>query len=157
MRRAAAILMLLPTLALGEEPRAFDCVPQAESEPAFGVLLWQESAFGVPVHCIEGLDLRGLAACAPQGGWGLSDPGEGRLRAVATRPQEALGEGGKVFARVGPSEFVASASVGYGLPLALEVQGETFWRLRMALASGEGAWFGPGREVRFRCVERAGD
>lgn len=157
MRRAAAILALLPAFAHAEEPRAFDCVPQAESGPAFAILLWQESAFGVPVHCIEGLDLRGLAACAPQGGWGLSDPGGGTLRAVATRPQEALGEGGKVFARVGLSEFVASASVGHGLPLALEVHGDTFWRLRMTLASGEGAWFGPGREVRFRCVERASD
>ena len=151
MIRLAAVMALLPLgLAAQEAPVEFDCL--SEDGRAFRVELWQPSEFGAALHCVTGLDLGAVVGCAPQGGWGLSDreaPGE--LAGVALRPRGALVPGGKFFARVGLSEFVASASEGAGLPLALEVHGETFWRMRLVLSSGEGRIFTPDGGMAFRC------
>ena len=86
------------------------------------------------MHCVNAPGLEDLAACAPDGGWGLTDPSRpGTLLRIATRPREAAAQqGAKLFAHLGPSEFVASASEGAGMPLALEVHGPTFWRMRVA-------------------------
>ena len=73
MIRLITVLALLPALAAAQEsPTAFDCL--AEDDRAFRVELWQPSELGGPVHCVVGIDLDGVAGCAPQGGWGLSDP-----------------------------------------------------------------------------------
>ena len=151
MIRFAAVMALVPLgVAAQEAPVGFDCL--AEDGRAFRVEFWQPSEFGAALHCVRGLDLGGIVGCAPQGGWGLTDlaaPGE--LAGVARRPRGALVPGGKFFARVGLSEFVASASEGAGLPLALEVHGETFWRMRLVLASGEGRVFTRDGSVGFWC------
>ena len=151
MIRAAMILALLPALAAAQEaPTSFDCL--AEDGRAFRLELWQPSEFREPLHCVTGLDLGGVAGCAPQGGWGLSDPASpGELAGVVRKTGEDRDAEGKFFARVGLSEFVASASRGEGLPLVLEVHGVTFWRMRMALATGEGAMFTRDGATGFRC------
>lgn len=152
MIRVAAIMALLPLAAAAQEaPVAFDCL--AEDGRHFRVEMWQPSEFGVPLHCVTGIDLGGVAGCAPQGGWGLSDPAAapGELSGVVAKPAEAGRAEGKFFARVGLSEFVASASLGQGMPLALEIHGVTFWRLRMDLATGEGRMFTRDGAVGFRC------
>lgn len=152
MIRFAVVMALLPLAASAQEaPVEFDCL--AEDGRAFRVELWQPSELGSPLHCVRGLDLDGVAACARQGGWGLSDPSNapGELAGVVGRTSEALGAEGKFFARVGLSEFVASASRGVGMPLALEVHGITFWRMRMDLAGGEGTMFTRDGAVAFRC------
>jgi hypothetical protein len=151
MIRFAAVLALLPSLAVSQEaPVALDCL--TEDGRAFRLELWQPSEFGTELHCVRGVDLGIVTGCAPQGGWGLTDPAlPGELAGVALRPRGALVPGGKFFAHVGPSEFVASALVGAGLPLALEVHGDTFWRMRMVLASGEGRMFDREGSVGFRC------
>ena len=152
MIRLIAVMALCPLGAAAQEaPVGWDCL--AEDGRAFRVELWQPSEFGAPLHCVSGIDLGGVASCAPQGGWGLSDPAEapGELGGVAARSAEVVGAEGKFFARVGLSEFVASASQGAGMPLALEVHGVTFWRLRMELATGEGTMFTRDGAVGFRC------
>ena len=151
MMRIAMVVALLPTLAASQEaPVEFDCL--AEDGRAFRVELWQPSDLGVALHCVRGVDLGAVVGCAPQGGWGLTDPAApGELAGVALRPRGALEPGGKFFAHVGLSEFVASASEGAGLPLALEVHGETFWRMRLVLASGEGRIFTRDGSVGVRC------
>jgi hypothetical protein len=151
MMRFAAVMALVPLgVAAQEAPVGFDCL--AEDGRAFRVELWQPSEFGAALHCVRGVDLGAVVGCAPQGGWGLSDPEvAGELAGVALRPRGALVPGGKFFARVGLSELVASASEGAGLPLALEVHGETFWRMRLELASGEGRMFTRDGSVGFRC------
>ena len=152
MIRFAMVMALYPTLAASQEaPVAWDCL--SGDGRAFRVELWQPSQAGTPLHCVTGLDLEGVAGCAPQGGWGLSDPTDapGELDGVTARSAETRDAEGKFFARVGPSEFVASASRGPGMPLALEVHGVTFWRLRMELLSGEGEMFTRDGAVAFRC------
>jgi hypothetical protein len=152
MIRVAVVMALLPPMAAAQEaPVAWNCL--AEDGRAFRVELWQPSEAGVALHCVTGLDVGGVAGCAPQGGWGLSDPAKapGELSGVAAKTAEAMPAEGKFFARVGLSEFVASASKGPGMPLALEVHGPTFWRMRMALATGEGTMFTWEGAVGFRC------
>ena len=151
MIRFAAVVALFPLVVSAQEaPVEFDCL--AEDRRAFRVELWQPSELGAALHCVRGLDLGAVVGCAPQGGWGLTDPAvPGELAGVALRPRGALEPGGKFFARVGPSEFVASASEGAGLPLALEIHGETFWRMRLVLASGEGRMFTREGPMAFRC------
>jgi hypothetical protein len=138
MKRVALVLVLLP-LPLGAQERAtLSCA--AEGAPAFEVTLWNPSEFEMPLHCVNAPDLAEQFACAPDGGWGLTDPaspGEA-LRVAVASPDAASHEGAKLFARVTPSEFVASASAGRELPLALEIAGETFWRMRVSLESGAG-------------------
>jgi hypothetical protein len=151
MIRFAAVMALCPLgVAAQEAPAEFDCL--TEDGRAFRVELWQPSEVGAPLHCVTGLDLGGVAGCAPQGGWGLSDPAgaPGELGGIG-KAQEAIGAEGKFFAHIGLSQFVASASRGVGMPLALEVHGVTFWRLRMEVATGEGAMFTRDGAVAFRC------
>ncbi|NAZ35297.1 hypothetical protein [Rubellimicrobium sp. CFH 75288] len=152
IRGGALLLALAPALAAAQEPALLDCA--TEGGEAFRVLLWQPSADG-PLHCVEWLDLEDVAPCAPQGGWGLTDPdAPGVLASVATDSRVAAAHPGpKFFARVGPSEFVASASSGPGMPLALEVHGDTFWRLRMTLG-GDGSIFTRTGERPFHCARR---
>lgn len=58
---------------------------------------------------------------------------------MASEPGEVSGQpGGKFYAFVGPSQFVASASLGERIPLALEVDDQTFWRLQITLETGQG-------------------
>lgn len=81
-----------------------------------------------------------LVPCAPQGGWGLTAPEElADLVGVATEPGEVAGQpGGKFYAFVGPPQFVASASSGERIPLALEVDDQTFWRIQLTQETGQG-------------------
>lgn len=149
MIRTATILTLLPALASAQEATSYDCL--TGDGRAFRVELWQPHAFGDPLHCVSGLDL-GLAPCAPDGGWGLSDPADADdLMGTTRAPADLRGAPAKFFARVGPSEFVASASIGEGMPLALEVHGITVWRMRLTLATGEGTMFTRDGAVPLRC------
>ena len=111
-----------------------------EAGESYEVTLWNRSEYGLLLHCVNAAALAPVAACAPDGGWGLTDPDMPEaLLGVATEARDAVARpGGKFFARVGPSELVASASVGERLPLALEIHGETFWRMRLTLETGEG-------------------
>ena len=138
MTRVLALLALLPMPLAAQERTTLSCA--AEGGDAFEVTLWNPSELGAPLHCVGAPELEGLFACAPDGGWGLTDPARpGELAGVALEsPDAAAVEGGKLFARVTPSEFVASASMGRELPLALEIAGETFWRMRVTLESGAG-------------------
>lgn len=129
--RGALLVAVLASPAAAE-PRAFACA--LDDGSLFTLALDAPSPDG-PVHCVEAA-LGGGAACAPQGGWGIAGAEGPRL---TTDPAEAAGtDAFRLFARLGPSEFVASASEGPGVPLALEVGGPTFWRLRVALDTGEG-------------------
>jgi hypothetical protein len=133
-----ALLAALPGLAPAQGLERYHCT--FEDGHVMSILLASRSRFDVDVHCVEEERLRTVVAgCAPDGGWGLSaGDGSQDLIDVATDPQGLSHDGGWFFARLGPSEFVASASVGSRPPLALEVAGETFWRLRLTLATGEG-------------------
>lgn len=126
-----AALALIPALSSAE---VIEC--RTASGAGLRVALAQDAGRGLRLHCVEGLDIGPVAACAPQGGWGVSDS-EGRLSAVTTDPHEVATTGGVFWARLGPTEFVASAAVG-ARPLALEVAGATVWRMRLTLATGRG-------------------
>lgn len=149
--RMLAVLALLPLPLVAEERLARSCETGAGG--TVEVTLWNPSEHGGPLHCVEAPELAGLFACAPDGGWGLTDPeAPGELLAVATTPAEAAARpGGKFFADVGPSQFVASASRGERLPYALEVAGETFWRMRVTLETGEGLVETRDGEAAIRC------
>lgn len=151
MRALAAILLLLPG-ALGAQGAARLLCRTAEGAE-IAVLLSAPSRFGAAVHCVEAPELRDrVAACAPDGGWGLSaGDGSQDLLGLAVSARGLAHVGGWFFARLGPSEFVASASVGSRPPLALETAGETFWRMRLTLATGEGVVETPADEVALRC------
>lgn len=141
--------LLLATAAAAQEPQSLLCT--AKDGARFGIMLDAPSDFG-PLHCVEAPSLRDtLVPCAPQGGWGLSAPDGMSLQSVTTDPAQARGERGIFFARLGPSELVASASSGPLPPLALEVAGDTFWRLRLTLATGEGLIATPEGEQAIRC------
>ncbi len=151
MIRLAAVVALLPLATSAQDaPVGLDCL--TDDGRAFRVELWQPSELGAPLHCVTGLDLGGVAGCAPQGSWGLSDPegAPGELNGIG-KTKDARDAEGKFFARVGLSEFVASASRGVGMPLVLELHGVTFWRMRMDIATGEGAIFTREGQVAFRC------
>jgi hypothetical protein len=151
MRRVLAILALLPGPALSQGLDRFDC--RLEDGRALTVLIGTRSSFDVPLHCVEEERLLArVAGCAPHGGWGLSEgDGSQDLVGVATESKGLVHDGGWFFARLGPSEFVASASVGSRPPLALEIGGETFWRMRLTLATGEGVVETAEGEDRLRC------
>jgi hypothetical protein len=136
--RVAVVLALWPTLAAAQGEERLLC--ETAAGETVRVNLSAPSRFDTPLHCVEAPGLRDLVAgCAPDGGWGLSaGDGSQDLAAVATESAGLAHDGGWFFARLGPSEFVASASVGSRPPLALEVAGETFWRMRLDLASGTG-------------------
>jgi len=153
MRAGLALILALalaPVATAAEPARDLRC--EASDGTEFSIALWSASSFDMPLHCVLGLDLGVVGPCAPDGGWGLSDPaGSGELAAIATDAREIDHVGGKFFARVGSSELVASASIGTRIPYALEVAGETFWRLRMTLATGEGALVTAEGETTFAC------
>ena len=138
MKPVLASLVLLPLPLLAQERATLSCA--VEGGDSFEVTLWNPSEHGAPLHCVGAAELEGLFPCAPDGGWGLTDPADpGQLQGVAAESPDAAGHGGgMVFARVTPSQFVASASEGGELPLALEVAGATFWRMRVSLQSGAG-------------------
>lgn len=151
MRRTLAILALLPLPLAAQETQVLACAtPDGER---IDVTLWSPSESG-PLHCVAAAALEGLFACAPDGGWGLTDPAApGRALTLATDSREVQGrDAPKFYARVGPSQFVASASRGTRIPLTLEVDGETFWRLQVTLETGEGWVETPGGgEVPVAC------
>jgi hypothetical protein len=137
-RMTTFALTLLPLPLLAQEWTTLSCL--ADGGEPFEVMLGNPSELGAPLHCLSSHHLGNLGACAPDGGWGLSDPAPpGELLRITEEPANAAAhEGGKLSAYLGPSEFVASASEGPGLPLALEVHGATFWRIRVALETGQG-------------------
>ena len=137
MARAALMLAILPLPLAAQERMSLSCV--GEGEVAVQVTLWNPSEATPPIHCVTSTDLSQIAACAPDGGWGLTEPDvPGDLLGMATDSKVINHVGGKFFARVGLLEFVASASIGAGLPLALEIHDETFWRMQVTLATGAG-------------------
>jgi hypothetical protein len=156
MRRVLLLLALLPGPALSQGADRFDC--RFEDGRELSVLIRARSSFDVALHCVEEERLRAVVAgCAPDGGWGLSaGDGSQDLLAVAAEAKGLAHEGGWFFARLGPSEFVASASVGSRPPLALDIGGETFWRMRLTLATGEGVVETREGEEPFRCDGTAG-
>ena len=142
MKFVTFVLALLPLPALAQEAQDLLCeIEAAGNQQPFGLRLHAPSVWGQPVHCVEAPGLREvLIPCAPQGGWGLTAPDRlDDLTGVATEPREVAGQpGGKFFAFVGPSQFVASASLGERIPLALEVDDQTFWRIQLTLETGQG-------------------
>ncbi len=148
----AASTALWPAFVAAQGHGRLDC--ETDKGEAVSVLLSAQSRFDVELHCVEAPGLRDVVAgCAPDGGWGLS-AGDGSLDLVAVGIDSAglSHEGGWFFARLGPSEFVASASVGARPPLALEVAGETFWRMRVDLASGTGVMETREGETGLNCA-----
>lgn len=146
--RLALALLLAATSAGAQDMARIDCA--TEGGDTFAIVLSAPSRLGPPMHCVSLARFTELTPCAPDGGWGLSGA-DGQL---ATLETEALGlahEGGWFFARLGPSQFVASASVGTRPPLTLEVEGETFWRMTLDLAARTGSMFDEGGETRFAC------
>jgi hypothetical protein len=156
MRRVLFLLALLPGPALSQGTDRFTC--RFEDGRELSVLIGARSSFDVPLHCVEEARLRAVVAgCAPDGGWGLSaGDGSQDLTDVATDGKGLAHEGGWFFARFGPSEFVASASVGSRPPMALAIGGETFWRMRLTLATGEGVVETQDGEEPIRCDGMAG-
>ncbi len=150
-RRLALALALWPALAAAQGEERLAC--ETAAGEAVSVLLFAPSRFDVALHCVEAPGLRDrVAGCAPDGGWGLSaGDGSQDLSGVATDTAGLSHDGGWFFARRGPTEFVASASVGARPPLALEVAGETFWRMRLDLGSGTGVVETAEGETELRC------
>ncbi len=146
--RLLAVLVLLSGPALAQSPAELRCV--AEDGTRMTVRLWVPAADGPATHCVEAPWLAGMASCAPNGGWGLSSP-DGALLGLVTEAREAAHGGPTFFAFDGPSEFVASASTGPGLPLALEVAGPTFWRMRLDRATGQGRVHLPDAALDVAC------
>ena len=143
----ALIALAVAAPAAAEEMRRYECA-DAVGE-TFSMILFSPAEGGEPLHCIRHPRLDAFTPCAPQGGWGLSEEW-GALRSFATGPAPEH-EGYWFFARVGPSELVASASLGTRPPLALEIAGETFWRMRLTLETGEGIVEPPEGEIAVSC------
>ncbi len=147
--RLLAALVLLPGGALAQSPEQLRCLVEDGSRVT--ITLWTPTADGPPTHCVEAPWLAGMAACAPNGGWGLSSP-DGSLLDLVTDPREVTHGGPTFFAHDGPSEFVASASIGPGIPLVLEVAGPTFWRMRLDRATGQGRAYLPDAAFDVTCT-----
>lgn len=92
-----------------------------------------------------------MPVCAPNGGWAVAGV-DGSPDRRTTDPRELTAEAPVLFARRGPSEFVASLGMGPGAPLALEIGGRTVWRMRLSLATGEGVVETAEGEVGLQCA-----
>lgn len=151
----AALLATGATVAAAQDMRTLRC--ESEGGAGFEVQLFgpageAETADVPALHCVFGLALPVAApTCAPQGGLGLSDPDGSGVRFVSRPPPGHVG--GRFFAHVGPSQFVASASWGDRPPLALEVAGQTAWRMRLDLATGQATSYTRDGERALRCMD----
>jgi hypothetical protein len=144
--RLTLALLLVAGAASAQEPQDWACT--AEDGAELRVSLWQPSDLGASLHCVEaGLPQGEL--CAPDGGWGLGGPDGLALTQGLGRPTTT---------GFGSSPCRAFAVRGLGVAGHAPAPGaggrrETFWRMRLDLATGSATTYARDGSQSYDCAE----
>lgn len=131
-------------------PVLLEC--QSAKGESFSIELFSETRWG-PMHCVEGLGIMDMTACAPDGGWGLSLPtGQVPIADVTSSWAVATQHmGGKFYARLGPDRFEATATFSESLEADLSA-GSGDYVINLNRSDGQGFYAtGGGEKVGIEC------
>lgn len=135
-----ALFAAEPILAHGQELRPILLSCKSTEGEDFNIDLFSQTEFG-PMHCVHGLPIADMTACAPDGGWGLSSgSGLADVSEITSSWSYAYDHSsGKFSAYLGSDQFSAVASFGEGLEVDTS-EGSRDMRIVLDRITGHGSY-----------------